>query len=105
MPLPIEIIGLGRRELTVVWDESHEGTYPARDLRLRCRCAHCVHELTGAKLLDPSAVPADVAVTGLELMGNYGLRVEFSDGHGTGIYRFDELRARCPCPTCRARES
>jgi DUF971 family protein len=102
MPLPLEIIGLGRREVTLVWDEGHEGTYGARELRLRCRCAHCVHELTGEKLLNPATVPEDVRVMNLELVGNYGLRVGFSDGHGTGIYRFADLLAGCPCARCRA---
>jgi ATP-binding protein involved in chromosome partitioning len=100
MPLPIEIVGRGRREVTLVWDEGHEGTYPARSLRLACRCAHCIHEFTGEKLLDPSTVPHDIAVTDLELVGNYGVRIGFSDRHGTGIYRFADLLARCPCPTC-----
>jgi len=27
----------------------------------------------------------------MELVGNYGLSVHFSDGHTTGIYRFREL--------------
>jgi ATP-binding protein involved in chromosome partitioning len=100
MPLPLEIVGRGRREVTLVWDEGHEGTFPARDLRLRCRCAHCVHELTGEKLLDPASVPPDVHVTELELMGNYGVRIAFSDHHTTGIYRFGDLLARCPCERC-----
>lgn len=101
MPLPLEVVGRGRREVTIVWDEGHEGVYPARHLRQRCRCAHCIHELTGEKLLDPESVPLDVAVTELELMGNYGLRIGFSDGHATGIYRFAELLGRCPCARCR----
>jgi ATP-binding protein involved in chromosome partitioning len=102
MHLPIEIVGRGLAQVTLVWDEGHEGQYAARDLRLRCRCAHCVHELTGEKLLDPATVPADVRVTDMELMGNYGLRIEFSDGHRTGIYRFADLFSRCPCAQCRA---
>ena len=102
MPMPIEIVGRGRADVRVVWDEGHEGTYEARDLRLRCRCAMCIHELTGEKLLDPATVPGDVRVTEMELVGNYGIRVEFTDRHTTGIYRFADLHARCPCPVCTA---
>ncbi|MBK9691928.1 MAG: DUF971 domain-containing protein [Gemmatimonadetes bacterium] len=36
------------------------------------------------------------------LVGAYGLRVEWSDGHGTGIYTFRWLRDRCPCEACTA---
>ncbi|MBK6422877.1 MAG: DUF971 domain-containing protein [Gemmatimonadetes bacterium] len=32
----------------------------------------------------------------------YGLRVEWSDGHGTRIYTFRWLRDRCPCEACTA---
>ena len=38
----------------------------------------------------------------LALVGAYGLRVEWSDGHGTGIYTFRWLRDRCPCEACTA---
>jgi ATP-binding protein involved in chromosome partitioning len=102
MPLPIEIIGLGRPDVKVVWDDDHESVYQALDLRLRCRCAGCIEEMTGRPLLDPGSVPAEVTVKNMELIGNYGLQIEFSDGHGTGIYRFAELLAACDCGTCRA---
>lgn len=66
--------------------------YPARPLRLACPCAGCVEEMTGRPLLDPATVPADVAPARLALVGAYGLRVTWSDGHATGIYTFDALR-------------
>ena len=103
MPLPVEIIGLGKAEVRIVWDEGHEGAYAARDLRLRCGCAYCKEEMSGRPLLDPASVPADVTVTEMELIGGYGLRVSFSDGHSTGIYRFAELFDACPCDICTAR--
>jgi DUF971 family protein len=105
MPLPIEIVGLGQDEVRLVWDEGHEGSYKAHDLRLRCKCAHCVSEMTGQPLLDPRTIPADVRVVAMELMGNYGVQIRFSDAHATGIYRFEELYARCPCPACTAARS
>jgi DUF971 family protein len=46
-------------------------------------------------------VPEDVRPVAIELVGAYGLRVRWSDGHGTGIYTFDRLRAACTCPVCR----
>jgi DUF971 family protein len=101
VPLPIEIVGLGKDRVTIVWDEGHEGWYDVRELRLRCRCAHCVHEFTGQPLLDPARVPAVVTVTNMSLVGSYGLQIQFSDGHATGIFRFDALLARCPCDRCR----
>jgi DUF971 family protein len=48
-------------------------------------------------------VPADVGPVSLALVGAYGLRVQWSDGHGTGIYTFQRLLAACPCVDCRTR--
>jgi DUF971 family protein len=57
--------------------------------------------MSGRPLLDPARVPADVRPLSVALVGAYGLRVNWSDGHGTGIYTFERLRAICPCPRCR----
>lgn len=103
MPLPIEIIGLGKSSVTIVWDEGHEAVYDARALRLRCACAQCIHEITGQPLLDPTKVPERLVIDAMELQGNYGLRITFSDGHSTGIFRFADLLRLCPCDTCQAR--
>ncbi len=91
MPTPLEIIGLGRSEITFVWDEDDRDVISARDLRIRCTCALCQSELTGERILDPDTVPEDLTVTHMEFVGNYGLSVHFSDQHSTGIYRLAEL--------------
>jgi ATP-binding protein involved in chromosome partitioning len=93
MPMPLEIIGLDKDEVTIVWDEGDEDRWSARELRARCTCAHCQSETTGERLLDPSTIPTDLKVQHMNVVGNYGLNVHFSDGHSTGIYRFIELRA------------
>lgn len=90
--MPLEIVGLGKTEVRFVWDEDEEDVWSARDLRVRCTCAYCQSEITGERLLDPSTVPEDLTVTHMELVGNYGVGIHFSDGHTTGIYRFSALR-------------
>jgi DUF971 family protein len=92
MPMPLEIVGLGRGEVRFVWDEGDEDVWDARQLRLRCVCAHCRSEVTGERILDESAVPAEVTIASMELIGNYGVGIHFSDGHTTGIFRFAELK-------------
>jgi ATP-binding protein involved in chromosome partitioning len=81
---------------------THEGFFPARALRLACPCAACVEEMTGRPVLNPATVPEDVHPLRLALVGAYGIRIEWSDGHGTGIFTFDRLLASCPCATCQA---
>jgi ATP-binding protein involved in chromosome partitioning len=89
--------------LLIEWDQAgHQAFYPARELRLACPCAACVEEMTGRPLLDPATVRADVRPSSVALVGGYGLRIQWSDGHGTGIYTFERLRRSCPCDACRA---
>lgn len=87
--------------LELAWDDAgHVGHFTARALRLACPCALCVDEMSGRPLLDPESIPVDIAVATVELVGAYGIRIRWSDGHGTGIHTFAGLRSACPCPRC-----
>ena len=101
VPPPLEVGRAGAHDLFVRWADGHHSIFPARDLRLACPCASCVDELTGAKRLDPAGVPDDVKPLGVSLVGRYAIHVQWSDGHGSGIYSFEFLRAQCPCDACR----
>lgn len=99
-PLPRAVT---RRDDGVMFDwdnEGHRALYGARALRLACPCAECVEEMSGRPLIDPARVPLDVRPLELALVGAYGLRIRWSDGHSTGIYTFERLRRTCPCPRC-----
>ena len=61
-----------------------------------CPCASCVDEMSGKRTLDVGAVPADIATGTVALVGNYGITIRFTDGHGTGIYPFRMLRDQDP---------
>jgi ATP-binding protein involved in chromosome partitioning len=101
-PAPVEIGRAGEHDLRVRWADGHESVYPARSLRLACPCAGCVDEMTGAPLLNPASVPAGVHPLAVGLVGRYAVHLRFSDGHASGIYSFEKLRAICPCPDCAA---
>jgi ATP-binding protein involved in chromosome partitioning len=90
---PVEIVGIGRTEITIRWDDGLETRHDARRMRLACRCAMCVEEWTGKRLLDSTKVPWPLHCVGIEMVGNYGLRFTWSDGHDLGIVRLRELRA------------
>ncbi len=87
----MEIVGLGKDQVRFVWDDEKTTTFGARLLRVWCTCAHCQSETTGERLLDPATISTDITVTQMELTGNYGVNIHFSDGHTTGIYRFRAL--------------
>ena len=97
---PVRVAAFPSGDLGIVWSDGHESWYVGHSLRCSCSCAHCVDELTGEKTLLDERVPRDVAPKGIQPVGNYGLSVAWSDGHDTGIYTFERLRALCGCDAC-----
>jgi len=39
---------------------------------------------------------------GVEAVGNYAIRINWSDGHNSGIYSYEHFRRICPCAECEA---
>ena len=93
---PTKIEQAGPETLRIVWADGRECLYLVRQLRLECRCAHCIDEWSGEPRLDESKVPADVRPVNISPVGRYALSFRWSDGHDTGIYTFETLRAICP---------
>ena len=89
---PTQIAQRGSRHLGIVWADGAESMLEVRQLRLACGCAQCVDEWSGRGLLDPSSVPEDVRPLRIEGVGRYAIQIEWSDGHGSGIYPFRRLR-------------
>lgn len=97
---PLEIGRANTHDVKVTWHDGHISVYPARLLRLKCPCAGCVDEVTGIQRLQPMLVPPNVHPVAIKPVGRYGMSIMWSDGHRTGIYAFDKLRAMCVCPAC-----
>ncbi len=81
------------RTLSILWQDGQRSDFDVRDLRLACHCALCVAEMSGEHLLDPKSVRPDVAPRTISSVGNYALTISWNDGHTTGIYSFELLRA------------
>jgi len=90
--VPTDIRQAGPDTLAIDWSDGARSLFNARELRLACPCASCHDEMTGERLLDPDRVPADVRPVHLESVGNYGIKISWTDGHDTGIYSFARLR-------------
>ena len=99
---PKELRQMGSKNLGIIWNDGHNSLYNVRNLRLQCRCANCIDEWTREKILKDESVPADIKPKRIESVGRYALRIDWSDGHDTGIYTFDNLRANCECPQCKS---
>jgi len=99
--IPKDLFKVGESRFRVVWDDGHQSTFTARGLRLECPCAGCQQEWTGERLVDPASVPQDLKLANARLVGNYAVQFVYSDGHSTGLFSFETLRALCPCPSCK----
>ncbi len=73
------------------FDTGESFTLSYLDLRFQCPCATCVDEMTGKRTLKKETLNPGVKPTKIEPVGRYGIHVEWSDGHRTGMYHFDRL--------------
>lgn len=78
-------LSLRGRDLVIEWSDGRRLQYTPAQLRAACPCATC------ASVREPSPAPDDLAVTQMQPVGNYAYRIEFSDGHATGIFPLDLL--------------
>ena len=90
---PIGLLRRDPRTLSILWEDGHRDDFDVRDLRLSCRCALCIEEMSGRKLLDPKTVRADVSPRQIVSVGNYAIGFDWNDGHNSGIHSFNDLRA------------
>ncbi|MCB0045828.1 MAG: DUF971 domain-containing protein [Caldilineaceae bacterium] len=83
-------------QLQIVWQDGKTSAYPLRWLRKYCPCATCGEE-RGAPNSDPlrlnAGPPPSTEIANAELVGNYAVRFDWTDGHGAGIYTFAALRS------------
>ena len=48
--------------------------------------------MTGRPILDPATVSADISIEEMKLVGNYALKIFWSDGHSTGLFTWELLQ-------------
>lgn len=95
-------VEIHRDKILIQWDDGHSGVHLSHVLREGCPCAICVDEWTGERRVAPGSIPETIQIMEVNPVGRYAVSIGYSDGHGTGIYRFDILRKMCSCPECLA---
>ena len=98
--------------IKIDWKDGHHSEYGVTYLRDKCPCASC----TGAHGTPPRKPEGEresntpfpmfkpaLKMLGVEPVGAYAIRINWSDGHSSGIYSYDHFRNICPCEACRAR--
>ena len=89
-------------KLEILWKDGQRSTYKLDYLRSMCPCATCKEQRLGQeqsksllKIL-PGNYDKPLTVVKAELVGNYALKIDWSDDHNTGIYSFEYLRSISP---------
>ncbi len=91
-PKNVQSIG---QEIAIAWSDGTESYFPMAFLRKHSPSAENRGEtdIFGQKYGGTDRTDYDgVTVTGWQFVGNYAIRFEFSDGHGTGLYSFSYLK-------------
>ena len=98
----LQIIG---DELAVVWNDGRESYLKLGTLRRHCPCAGCGGEpdLMG-HVVRPQVTHTDSSflLRSHQMVGGYAWQPVWQDGHGTGIFSFDYLRALAASPAIQA---
>jgi DUF971 family protein len=96
--------------IKIDWKDGHTSDYGLTYLRDKGPCATC----SGSHGTPPRAPEADkpfqmfkpaLKMLGVEPVGNYAIRINWSDGHNTGIYSYEYFRRICQCPACKSGET
>ena len=108
---PLHIAVWKSKGIKIDWSDGHRSDLACGLLRDECPCASC----TGAHGTEPqksnysAPEPAGslfpmyrpvLKMLSIEEVGTYAVRINWSDGHNTGIYSFEHLRRICPCAEC-----
>ena len=90
-PWPVDLrFNKARAELLIRFDDGADFTLPYELLRVESPSAETKGH--GNENPPPPAKKRHVGVTGAEPVGRYALRIQFSDGHNTGLYTWAYLR-------------
>lgn len=89
-------------KLQIDWQDGKRCEYSLSLLRTMCPCAQCRNTRQGDRAkkslltILPGNFTAPLTVVNAELVGNYALKITWSDQHDAGIYSFQYLREICP---------
>ncbi|HET7447179.1 MAG TPA: DUF971 domain-containing protein [Methyloceanibacter sp.] len=90
-PWPTELrLDKDKRILTVSFDDGKSFTIPAELLRVLSPSAEVQGHSPEQRVT--VAGKRNVRIARLELVGNYAVRIVFTDGHDTGLYVWEYLR-------------
>lgn len=104
-PVPKALRKEGDDRLVIEWSDGHRAVYTWKHLRSQCPCAGCREEREKPpdpfRILSPKDLGAGpLAPVAMTPVGHYAYKITWNDGHDTGIFTLESLRALCQCPEC-----
>ena len=79
--------------MTVEFGDGVTVRFDVGELRLACPCATCVGRRNAGESVAPPVERGEtISVTDAALAGAFGINLDWSDGHRTGIYAWTYLR-------------
>jgi DUF971 family protein len=96
---PVKLQRRDAQNLLITWSDGQTRRYGVSELRKACPCATCREKQTAVEknpfqlmILKPEET-LPLEIRGMKPVGTYAYTIDFSDGHNTGIYTFEVLRA------------
>ena len=97
----------GEDGLFIEWNDGHRSVHTWQFLRDHCPCATC-REVSSQppdpfRILTPKELAPKPPLKPVEIspVGYYAYKIVWNDGHDTGLYTLENLRALCQCDACR----
>ena len=87
------------RVLEVEFSDGRQFRIPFELMRIYSPSAEVQGHGPGQEVLQTGK--REVGLVELAPVGNYAVQPTFSDGHDSGIFTLENLRALCQCPKCR----
>ncbi|MEX0994625.1 MAG: DUF971 domain-containing protein [Balneolaceae bacterium] len=98
-PVSVEVDNEGQ-VLEIEWTNGHLSVFPLFGLRKNCPCVMCRggHSQMGQFEMKLFFVEPTrrYEIQDIKQVGNHALKITWDDGHDSGMYRWDLLRAMCP---------
>lgn len=100
LPTPTRLKLDKAKQLEIDWSDGTQSVYPIAYLRKNCPCAQCKIDRADSKKnrlhIMGGFREGPVVVQAAEAVGNYAIKLQWSDGHGAGLYSWDYLREIAP---------
>ncbi len=98
---PLHVAISKSKGIKIDWKDGVRSEYDLAYLRDHCPCATCsgAHGRSAGQPASQSPFPMykpALKIVAVEPVGNYAIKIRWSDGHDSGIYSFEHLRAISP---------